>query len=653
MADSSTHIGLPCSQLGKLYPPTAEGWTQLCGVSKTLLWFSYRKGMPTPTFPSDAGWGCTLRSMQMLLSNALLQHALAVLPAHDRAAVVASIARTFVDWPRRPGGLPRVVASGGHTRWYGPHEAAHAFVRAQRESEVAAPLGAPSLQALQVAVLACRDAALYIDEVHASARAGAAITDAGEHWLRPVLAIVPLRLGLKSVNPAYIPSLLAATRLPAFAGAVGGTPRHSLYFTGAAPHSVAKSATTRPAAWAHNLAALTGLSSGMVAADVLLYMDPHTTQTCPPPPAEDAAARDDAPPANSSPDMLPLPANAAVYTLRMQDAPAGRVPLPEWDAYVKSLTPATDAPRTMSPSALDPTISLSFMFRSAKELKEFQQQLAVVTATLAATSDGVHALPLFDVQAHAPEYDADNDGADDEAEEEEEAGEGSSDGFSNDVRSRGGGTGGASSVTTQLPAPPLSSATRGASNVSAHSSDGDDRNSDGDGLSPSSRVPSSASSSASTPWYMPVGLRDLLVSMWWNADQAAAAAAAASSEGSNGLSPHDTDPAALAEAYASAAVLVSMPTPVVGDPMDASMVNVPSPPLRAQDGSASTTSHAASSSNRTEELTEVVWDAAADSSPEFRPVDPSTLQRAQSGMLAPPVMDSTFSLVGSGSSGAL
>ena len=44
---------------------------------QSLVWFSYRSDFPaidqTP-YTSDAGWGCTLRTAQMLLANAFLHH---------------------------------------------------------------------------------------------------------------------------------------------------------------------------------------------------------------------------------------------------------------------------------------------------------------------------------------------------------------------------------------------------------------------------------------------------------------------------------------------------------------------------------------------------------------------------------------------------
>lgn len=46
-------------------------------IASNLLWFSYRLNFPkiSPTnIITDSGWGCTIRTAQMLFANAILIH---------------------------------------------------------------------------------------------------------------------------------------------------------------------------------------------------------------------------------------------------------------------------------------------------------------------------------------------------------------------------------------------------------------------------------------------------------------------------------------------------------------------------------------------------------------------------------------------------
>jgi len=64
---------------------------------------------------------------------------------------------------------------------------------------------------------------------------------------RPVLLLVPLRLGLEQLNAEYVPCLQAMFELPQSLGIIGGRPRRSHYFVGCQ-------------------------------GDQLLYLDPHEVQ---------------------------------------------------------------------------------------------------------------------------------------------------------------------------------------------------------------------------------------------------------------------------------------------------------------------------------------------------------------------------------------
>lgn len=49
---------------------------------------------------------------------------------------------------------------------------------------------------------------------------------------KPVLLIIPLRLGLSDLNPAYIPALKAVFEMPQSLGVIGGRPNHALFIIG-------------------------------------------------------------------------------------------------------------------------------------------------------------------------------------------------------------------------------------------------------------------------------------------------------------------------------------------------------------------------------------------------------------------------------------
>ena len=70
------------------------------------------------------------------------------------------------------------------------------------------------------------DGSVYRSEVEAAAGTGD-----GGGW-RPLLLLVPLRLGLDRLNEEYVPSLRALLGMPQSVGMIGGRPRRSYYFLG-------------------------------------------------------------------------------------------------------------------------------------------------------------------------------------------------------------------------------------------------------------------------------------------------------------------------------------------------------------------------------------------------------------------------------------
>ncbi|NXA57629.1 ATG4D protease, partial [Nothocercus julius] len=262
------------------------------------LWLTYRRGFPAlpgSRWSTDCGWGCTLRSGQMLLAQGLLLHRLgrdwswarAAEPEAARSASPRrrsgsseadterrhrSVVACFADHPRAPLGIHRLVELGRGAGkragdWYGPCAVAHILRKAVescpeasglavyvsqdctgRSGRRALPPGTPPASRIP------RPApAVYKEDVaglvQAAPEAGA---EAGA-----VLVLVPVRLGGETLNPGYVACIKvrAPTAFPAVSrgipgsaeprsapqellklrhcvGIIGGRPRHSLYFVG-------------------------------------------------------------------------------------------------------------------------------------------------------------------------------------------------------------------------------------------------------------------------------------------------------------------------------------------------------------------------------------------------------------------------------------
>ncbi|KAJ2793199.1 hypothetical protein H4R20_006611, partial [Coemansia guatemalensis] len=197
------------------------------------FYFTYRKGFPTITpsfYTSDMGWGCTYRTCQMLLAesfarvmlgrfwdpfrmNALesTRHSRVIEWFHDADTQQAfysihRMARTATEMDKRIGD------------WLGPSIAAHVMRRLSIKHP-RCPL------TIHVAI----DQTVYASEVRKQALANA---DADRAAWRPLLLLVPVRLGLSRLNPSYIPKIKTLFQIPQSVGLVGGKPSRSFYFIG-------------------------------------------------------------------------------------------------------------------------------------------------------------------------------------------------------------------------------------------------------------------------------------------------------------------------------------------------------------------------------------------------------------------------------------
>ncbi|XP_070704832.1 cysteine protease atg4da-like [Pempheris klunzingeri] len=262
----------PVIMLGKSYELRDQGEREHFRRTFTsLLWMTYRRGFPTLagcSLTTDSGWGCVLRTGQMLLAQGLLLHLMppgwtwsvshhAVkddmdLPvAHhtdtaeqrldfkegpgkrgrklsldsrlDRPpeATHRQVVSWFADHPAVPFGIHQLVELGKSSGkkagdWYGPSIAAHILRKA-----VAASVDLPNL-----AVYVAQDCTIYLEDVRSLCERPPA-----QSW-KSIIILVPVRLGGQDLNPSYITCVKKLLTLQCCIGIIGGKPKHSLFFVG-------------------------------------------------------------------------------------------------------------------------------------------------------------------------------------------------------------------------------------------------------------------------------------------------------------------------------------------------------------------------------------------------------------------------------------
>ncbi|XP_074551856.1 cysteine protease atg4da-like [Halichoeres trimaculatus] len=227
----------------------------------SLLWLTYRRGfppLPGISLTTDSGWGCVLRTGQMLLARGLVLHQMppgwtwstsqhAVrddmdllvgsskdetdkttrrlsLDSHLDRPMEAShrrVVKWFSDDPSAPFGIHKLVELGKSSGkkagdWYGPSIVAHILRKA-----VAASADVPNL-----VVYVAQDCTIYLEDVKRLCE-----RPPPQSW-KSVIILVPVRLGGQDLNPSYITCVKKLLALESCIGIIGGKPKHSLFFVG-------------------------------------------------------------------------------------------------------------------------------------------------------------------------------------------------------------------------------------------------------------------------------------------------------------------------------------------------------------------------------------------------------------------------------------
>ncbi|XP_019761355.1 cysteine protease ATG4B [Dendroctonus ponderosae] len=214
-------------------------------VSK--LWFTYRKdfvpigGSDGKT--SDKGWGCMLRCGQMVLGQALMSIHLGrdwQWNPTTRDATYLSILKKFEDSRKAPFSIHQIASMGISEgkevgQWFGPNTVAQVLKKLVKFDE-----------GNDVAIHVALDNVVIISEIRDLCLSKETADVSTPHW-KPLLLIVPLRLGLTQMNSIYLGGLKQCFQFKQSLGIIGGKPNSALYFIGYVGNEV-------------------------------IYFDPHTTQ---------------------------------------------------------------------------------------------------------------------------------------------------------------------------------------------------------------------------------------------------------------------------------------------------------------------------------------------------------------------------------------
>ncbi|CAL8127038.1 unnamed protein product [Orchesella dallaii] len=226
----------------------------------TCMWITYRKNFPSiggTNLTSDKGWGCMIRAGQMLVAKALLLRHLNQDWHWDsdcRDHIYLQIVSLFEDTKVAPLSLHQVAQSGASLgkpigSWLGPNTVAQALKKILSSEYVS----------LDLHIHIAMDSTVVTSEVKRDCLTTGHATPSSvpptylvstprpdSKW-KPLLLVIPLRLGLSDLNEAYVPGIKAALEIPQNIGIIGGRPNHALYFIG-------------------------------YAANEVMYLDPHTVQ---------------------------------------------------------------------------------------------------------------------------------------------------------------------------------------------------------------------------------------------------------------------------------------------------------------------------------------------------------------------------------------
>ncbi|KAM6064917.1 cysteine protease ATG4B isoform 1-T1 [Theristicus caerulescens] len=256
--------------LGRKYSVFTEKEEILLDVT-SRLWFTYRKNFPAiggtgPT--SDTGWGCMLRCGQMIFAQALVCRHLGRdwrwIKGKRQMDNYFNVLNAFIDKKDSYYSIHQIAQMGvgeGKSigQWYGPNTVAQVLKKLatfDTWSSLAVHIAMDNTVVMEEIRQLCQSnfpcagaaacPAVESDVLYNGYPEEAGVRDRLSLW-KPLVLLIPLRLGLTEINEAYIETLKHCFMMPQSLGVIGGKPNSAHYFIG-------------------------------YVGEELIYLDPHTTQ---------------------------------------------------------------------------------------------------------------------------------------------------------------------------------------------------------------------------------------------------------------------------------------------------------------------------------------------------------------------------------------
>lgn len=205
----------------------------VCSYVYSLFWMSYRYGyhkIEDTHFTYDTGWGCTLRSAQMMMAEAIRVFLMGKTwdttdSTQEDNDIHDSIIQHFIDSYNHHCSFSihyfcnqSYMYQKGPGDWFGPSEACYLLETLAQHTQLKDSYR-------HLTVMCFDNGIIPLYAVQPMFHNGSEIDNA-------VVVLCPLRLGLHSLDVTYLDALRLLVRSPYFSGMVTGYPGHSLFCVG-------------------------------------------------------------------------------------------------------------------------------------------------------------------------------------------------------------------------------------------------------------------------------------------------------------------------------------------------------------------------------------------------------------------------------------